>query len=96
MKSPPQSHSWEVVGLGHRLKQSDSRARVLRHWAALFLERFRDCKPGGRSSVLTLDATGHVTLNKLLHLSQLVHSYLMSERKGKGSVGGQAEWLRRA
>lgn len=93
MKSPPQSHSWEVVGLGHRLKQPDSRAGVLKHWAALLLERFLECKPGGRSSVLTLDATGHVTLNKLLHLSQLVHSYLMSERKRKGSVGGQAEWL---
>lgn len=35
MKSPAWSHSREVVGAGLELKQSDSRARVLKRWAAL-------------------------------------------------------------
>lgn len=35
MMSPLHSHSSELVGLGHRLLQSDSRAHSLKPWAAL-------------------------------------------------------------
>lgn len=31
----PMSHSREVVELGYKLKQSDSRAHILKAWAAL-------------------------------------------------------------
>ena len=35
MMSPLQSHSLELVGLGQKLMQSDSRAHSLKPWAAL-------------------------------------------------------------
>lgn len=69
VKSPLQSHSLELVGLGHRLLQSDSGAHSLKPWAALLPGEISELKQGGQSSVLTREATGHVTLNKLLHLS---------------------------
>ena len=58
---PPQSHSWEVVELGHISLRS-------------LTPEATSGSPGqsvawGQSSVFTLRATGHVTLNKLLHLS---------------------------
>lgn len=45
MKSPAQSHSWEVAEPGSRLKRPDSRAYILK--ALDVLERFQDCKARG-------------------------------------------------
>lgn len=76
---PPQSHSWEVVELGHislrSLTPEATSGSTVQSVA------------WGQSSVFTLRATGHVTLNKLLHLSWF------TEKKGKGSQDGHAEWL---
>lgn len=47
VKSPAQSHSWEEVGLGYELKQSDSRAHILKHWAALLPGEIPGLQAGG-------------------------------------------------
>lgn len=91
VKSPVQHHHWGVVELEDKLKQSDSRAHILKPWAAP--SPYRDHRTASQSSVLTLGAPGRVALNKLLYLSEPIHWPLMFEWKEKGFVGSWVKWL---